>query len=109
MYTLRYGKKFRLKIYDYSQNGYYIVTICTKYRYEWFGKIKNGEMILSKIGKIAKKCWLEIPEHYPNVKLDKAEFRAPTTHQPISTYNSMFIGINYSWVQNRGNKMVSKQ
>jgi len=42
------------KDYDYSQNGYYFVTICTKNKAEHFGKIINGEMILNEYGKIVK-------------------------------------------------------
>jgi hypothetical protein len=36
-------KPNRLRDYDYSVEGYYFVTICTKNRVEWFGKIVNGE------------------------------------------------------------------
>jgi len=36
-----------------------------------FGDIKNNLIELSKIGNIAKQCWLEIPIHYPNVVLDE--------------------------------------
>lgn len=61
----------RLKGYDYSQNGYYFVTICTKNRQEFFGEIKNGELTLNEYGKITKKCWREIPDHFPNVILDE--------------------------------------
>lgn len=48
-------KPNRLKDYDYSQDGYYFVTLCTKNRENFFGKIKNGKMILNKYGNIAKK------------------------------------------------------
>jgi putative transposase len=34
-----------------------------------FGEIIDGKMILNDAGKIANKCWLEIPEHFPNVVL----------------------------------------
>jgi len=61
----------RLKGYDYSQVGCYFITICTKDRINWFGEIKNGEMIKSKIGEIAEKCWLEIPSHFPFVGLEE--------------------------------------
>jgi REP element-mobilizing transposase RayT len=64
-------KPNRLKDYDYSQDGYYFVTLCTKNRENFFGKIKNGKMILNKYGDIAKKCWLEIPEHFSHVILDE--------------------------------------
>ncbi len=61
----------RLKYYDYSQPGAYFITICTHNRVCLLGKIKNGQMILNKFGMIAKQCWLDIPSHYPNVKLDE--------------------------------------
>ena len=61
----------RLKNYDYSQDGYYFVTICTKNHKYFFGKMKNYKMVLNEYGEIAKKIWLEIPNHFPNVLLDE--------------------------------------
>jgi REP element-mobilizing transposase RayT len=34
-----------------------------------FGDVVNGKMVLNVAGKIANECWLEIPEHFPNVIL----------------------------------------
>ncbi len=62
-------RSIRLKHFDYSQEGLYFITICCKNREHLFGKIVEGEMILNDIGEIAEKCWLEIPNHFPNVKL----------------------------------------
>ncbi len=59
----------RLKSWDYGWNGSYFVTICTKNRERFFGEINNDEMFLSEIGKIANRCWKEIPDHFPFVKL----------------------------------------
>ena len=71
----------RLKGYDYSQEGLYFITICTKDREYLFGEIimvKNAgvehfqprqEMKLNDAGKIADECWLEIPRHFPNTVL----------------------------------------
>lgn len=64
-------KQYRYKEYDYSQDGFYFVTICCKNREMFFGDIKNGKMQLSEIGKIAEKFWLEIPDHFIFMKLDK--------------------------------------
>jgi len=64
-------RTIRLKEYDYTQNGAYSVTICTCWRICYFGSVINGEMKLSLIGKIARKYWLEIPNHFPNVQLDE--------------------------------------
>jgi putative transposase len=64
-------KSNRLKNYDYSQNGIYFVTICTKNRDEFFGEIKNGKIILNELGITAEKYLLEIPKHFSNSILDK--------------------------------------
>lgn len=68
---LRERKPNRIRNFDYSQSGYYFVTICVKNREEWFGKIINGKMVLNKFGKIANNVWLNIPIHYQNVILDE--------------------------------------
>ncbi|MDD3296242.1 MAG: transposase [Candidatus Omnitrophica bacterium] len=64
-------KLTRLKKYDYSQTGYYFVTICTQNRKEIFASIKNNQIILNEFGRIVKKSWLQIPEHFKNIELDK--------------------------------------
>jgi REP element-mobilizing transposase RayT len=72
---IKYRNKYRIessryKNWDYSSNGYYFITICTKNRGKYFGQIVKGEMQLSEIGKCTEKCWGEIPTHFPFVKLD---------------------------------------
>ena len=62
-------KDYRLKGWDYLNDGYYFVTICTRERKNFFGEIKNEKIFLSSIGKIAEKYWLEIPDHFQFVKL----------------------------------------
>ena len=64
-------KQYRHKGYDYSQDGFYFVTVCCKNREMFFGNIKNKKMQLSEIGKIAENFYLEIPNHFQFVKLDK--------------------------------------
>ncbi|MDD3804431.1 MAG: transposase [bacterium] len=61
----------RMKEWDYRQNGCYFVTICTKNRDEYFGEIKSGEMQSNEHGKIARKLWLEIPNHFGNARIDE--------------------------------------
>jgi len=63
-------KEYRLPGYDYSGEGSYFVTICTKNREEYFGKIENEEMGLSNIGRIVDKIWNQIPIKFPDVRLD---------------------------------------
>lgn len=64
-------KSSRLQGYDYSQNGIYFVTICTKGREHFFGEIENETMNLSDIEKIANQFWQEIPKRFPFVNLDE--------------------------------------
>ena len=63
-------KRIRLSEYDYSSDGDYFVTICTKDRQNFFGEIRNGIMGLNDFGCIVAKCWQEIPKHFEYVKLD---------------------------------------
>jgi REP element-mobilizing transposase RayT len=60
----------RLPEYDYSRGGYYFVTVCTHNRQNLFGRIEKGHMVLNEAGKIVEKCWLDLPNHYPNLNLD---------------------------------------
>ena len=64
-------KSARLKGYDYSLPRHYFVTICTKGKKHYFGKVENWEMHLSEMGKIAKNFWLEIPGHFPQAIRDE--------------------------------------
>jgi REP element-mobilizing transposase RayT len=50
MVELPYRKPNRLAGYDYSRNGAYFVTICTKDRHELFSRILNGRPILTEYG-----------------------------------------------------------
>ncbi len=64
-------RSIRLPSYDYSSEGAYFVTICTKNRECLFGEIRNGTVELSRAGQIVRNCWLEIPKHFGNVQLDE--------------------------------------
>ena len=64
-------KSIRLKEYDYSRPGEYFITICTYDKKCVFGEVIEEKIKLSPIGEIAKKCWEEIPEYFPKVKLDE--------------------------------------
>ncbi len=35
-----------------------------------FGKVRDGEMVLTDAGQIAADEWMVIPNHYPNITLD---------------------------------------
>lgn len=60
----------RLNGWDYSWPAMYYVTICTKNRECCLSDVKNGQVYMSEIGKVLFECWLEISNHFDNVKLD---------------------------------------
>lgn len=59
----------RAQWFDYSGNGSYFITICTKNREHYFGEIIQGKMKLSGTGVIAHLMWQEIPNHSKHVEL----------------------------------------
>lgn len=78
--TERFQGKYRIpparwQQWNYGDNGNYFVTICTANRNHYFGKIVLDDnavasMQLYPAGKIAEQLWLEIPSHFPFVRLD---------------------------------------
>src|SRR5215218_6233210 len=60
----------RLREFDYSQNGAYFVTVCTKRRLCLFGDIEDGEMRLSPVGQVVRLRWQDIPRHTPGLTID---------------------------------------
>ncbi|PKQ62938.1 hypothetical protein BZG01_16795 [Labilibaculum manganireducens] len=80
-------KNIRKRNYDYTNTGWYFVTICTKNREHFFGEIRNEEMQLSVIGKQAQIFWLEIPKHFPNVELGEFVIMPDHIHGIIGIVN----------------------
>ena len=64
-------RSIRLRDYDYSQAGVYFITLCTQNRKCLFGEISDGQMVLNDAGRVADKCWCDIPVHFPRVELDE--------------------------------------
>ncbi len=64
-------RSIRLQQNDYSQSGFYFITICTHNRFCWFGAIDNYAMRLNELGKIAVACWSAIPDHFCHLELDE--------------------------------------
>lgn len=61
-------RSVRLNGFDYSQNGWYFVTVCTFKRLQIFGEIKNSKMITNMEGKIVESAWRSLPGNF-NIKL----------------------------------------
>ena len=64
-------RSIRLKGYDYSQAGYYFVTICCYQRQCLFGKIIDGVMQLNRYGAMVQDEWLKSSVIRVEIKLDE--------------------------------------
>lgn len=63
-------KNIRLKEYDYTQKGWYFVTICTKEMKHQFGDIVNNKMVLNENGLKLQKLLDEYNEMHIDVQND---------------------------------------
>ena len=63
-------RSIRLPGFDYSEYGYYFVTICTYNREPLFGEIINGKIKLNDAGRIVFDEWNNTANIRKNVELD---------------------------------------
>jgi len=75
---VRERKSNRLRNYDYSESGYYFITIRTNNREECFGRVEGDEMHLNEFGEIARNFWAGIMIHFKCVGID--EFSVMPNH-----------------------------
>ena len=65
----RNRKSIRLKNYDYSQAGFYFITICTQNRLHLFGEIVDDEMVLNDAGKMVWDEWYKSEKIRDEIKI----------------------------------------
>ena len=70
----KYQNKYRIPSaranwWNYGWAGAYFITICTKNRNHYFGRIEQGKMNLSNCGILADVFWYEIKNHAKNIEL----------------------------------------
>jgi putative transposase len=73
----------RLAGYDYSQPGFYFVTICTQEHRPVFGTIVDDQVHLRGPGQIAQSAWVSLPRRFAHVKLDEYVFMPNHMHTII--------------------------
>jgi len=66
----RKRKSIRLREYDYTNPGAYLLTLCSFDKLDLFGRVVDSTVELSQLGQIAEKCWLDLPLHFQNAELD---------------------------------------
>ena len=101
--TKKFKNKYRIPtaratLWNYGWNAAYFITICTKNRKCWFGHVAHREMVYSGIGRIAHKCWLEIPDHFPFVKLDAFVIMPNHVHGIIIINKNVSVGAETQYI-----------
>ena len=109
----KYKNKYRISSarllnWDYTNNGAYFITICTKNRKHFYGEIVANEMILNEIGITVQKFWLSIPIHFPFVELGNFVVMPNHMHGILVIENRPVESLNPK-VYDRRNSVIPKQ
>ena len=75
-----YNKSLRWQDCNYGNNGAYFITINTYQRKKFSGQVKNGKILLSEIGKIARDEWLRTASIRPELNLYLNDFVIMPNH-----------------------------
>ena len=65
---IHHRRSIRLPDYDYSQAGYYFITICVQNRDCLLGEIKDGSMQLNAAGQMVCQWFDELENKFPHLK-----------------------------------------
>ena len=85
----------RLNEYDYASPSAYFVTVGT-YSYKCiFGKIRDKVLLLNSLGELVEKCWMDIPDHFPNVEVKPFVVMPNHIHGIITIYEDDGRGMIY--------------
>lgn len=95
--NIHHRRSIRLKGYDYTQPGYYFITICTQNHVCLFGEIRDGEIILNQYGQITHNEWMKTADIRPNIEL------GPFVIMPNHIHGIIIIKYKHQLNSNRGN------
>jgi REP element-mobilizing transposase RayT len=82
-------KSIRIPGYDYSQKGWYFVTICINHYELLLGDVVDGEMVLNEIGKLVVYHWIRLPQHFKHIELDQYQIMPNHLHGIIHIIRKM--------------------
>lgn len=71
MANLPQRKSIRLKGFDYSETGFYFITVCTNDFKHYFGEVKDRRMFLNEVGCMIHHEWRRLHDRYQNIALEE--------------------------------------
>jgi REP element-mobilizing transposase RayT len=80
-------KKIRLTDYNYSQNGFYFITICSHKHKPILGHIEEDEMILNDYAEKVDLLLINMSDKQQNIILDKYVFMPNHIHMVLVVEN----------------------
>jgi putative transposase len=69
--------------HDYTQPGFYGITLCTYHRRWFFGTVSDGQMHLNQVGCVAQEVWTRLANRWPVVHLHEYVFMPNHMHSII--------------------------
>ncbi len=106
--TIFERRSTRLKEYDYSQPGYYFVTICTQKKQSLFGEISNNSMKLNELGKMVEAIWKQLPDRFPTIQLDEFVMMPNHMHAVIVLAAALNVGAPLAGALNSKDDFIQK-
>ncbi len=92
-------KRNRLPWYDYSQDGFYFVTLVVKNRAEVLSSVSEGKSVLTSAGHAVSQIILNIPQYYKNTNIDELTIMPNHLH--------IIIQLNNTSLAKPGNEIIT--
>ncbi len=97
-------RSIRLNNYDYSNTGFYFITICTQNQSCLFGKIENEELLLNDADAMIQAQWINLISRYNQIKLHEFIVMPNHFHGIIE-----FVGVPLVGTQNTKGSQTAEQ
>jgi len=69
--NIHHRRSIRIPGYDYSQEGWYYITICTQDNTCIFGQLTNDNIRLNSGGRMVETWWRKIPAKFQSIQTDQ--------------------------------------
>ena len=66
---IHHRRAIRMEDYDYSQEGFYFITICIQKYKCLLGSVSGNNLTINEAGKMVETEWEALPQRFPNIQL----------------------------------------
>ena len=83
----------RLPADAYRGPGYFLITVVVHARRPLLGRLEAGQVVLSRSGEVVRDCLLEIPRHYPAIRVDEWVVMPDHLHVILDVHRPLPAGL----------------